>query len=82
MLQNAFIFLDHKRVYMVTMFAGGAVGSYLGSALYITKAVKYRRFYLHKFLSATLSSFAVALATAQSSALQNKNLFCVKFIDI
>ncbi len=36
----------------------------------ITKAVKYQRFYLNKFLSATLSSIAVALATAQSSALQ------------
>ena len=49
---------------------------------YITKAVKYQCFYLPKFLSASLSSIAVALATAQSSALQSKNLFSVKFIDI
>ncbi|RKI41111.1 hypothetical protein D7V86_14020 [bacterium D16-51] len=46
----------------------------------ITKAVKYRCFYLTKFLSATLLPIAVALATAQSSALQNNNLFCVKFM--
>ena len=52
------------------------------TSIYITTAIKYRRFYLYKFLSATLSSIAVALATAQSSALQNKNLFRVKFIDI
>lgn len=36
----------------------------------ITKAVKCRCFYLSKFLSAVLLSIAVALATAQSSALQ------------
>jgi len=40
------------------------------TAGYITKAVKCRCFYLSKFLSAVLSSIAVTLATAQSSALQ------------
>ena len=39
---------------------------------YITPAVKYRRFYLLKFPSATLLSIVVALATTHSSALQMK----------
>ena len=38
----------------------------------ITPAVKYRRFYLLKFPSATLSSIVAALATTHSSALQMK----------
>ena len=37
---------------------------------------------LHSYCIWLTISIAVALATAQSSALQNKNLFCVKFIDI
>ena len=36
---------------------------------YITPAIKYRSFCLPKYSSAALSSIAVALATAQSSAL-------------
>lgn len=50
---------------------------------HITKVVKYLHFYLPKFLSVSLSLIAVALATAEwISALQNKNLFYVKFMDI